>query len=195
MKIKLVAVAVLVVIAGAGFLVYKHDKKTPLAAASTQNTAQTAKTANTADIPKTINYCADNASGQMVIVSLSKQHMWSCEGTKKVYDNAVITGKLQNDDSTPLGSYKIYSKLINQTLKGCDPSGCWNDPVSYWLPYQEASGGTIGFHDADWRQPSDFGNIAPSSNQGSHGCVEMPVAAAKWLYNWSAIGTAVTIES
>jgi lipoprotein-anchoring transpeptidase ErfK/SrfK len=162
---------------------------TPIPASPQKNpiTAQTA--------PPVSTECQSNAGSKEVIVSVAKQHMWGCEGKTVAYDSAVITGMLQYDDSTPLGTYQIYSKHTNQTLKGCDQTGCWNDPVSYWLPYQQASGGTIGFHDANWRQPTDFGNITPASNKGSHGCVEMPLAAAKWLYGWSAIGTSVTIET
>ena len=193
LKIKILLV--LVVLAAAGWFVYdKHHQSTAKQAA--EHATQAAAVAKAAATKAALDaHCVGNLSGEGIIVSISQQHMWACDGTKAVYDNPVITGMTQYDDSTPLGSYKIYSKLTDQVLKGCDPSGCWNDQVTYWLPYQEASGGTIGFHDADWRKPADFGHIAPSSGRGSHGCVEMPVAAAKWLYDWASIGTAVTIQS
>jgi hypothetical protein len=200
MKLKLLLLLFILAAVIAAFFWRHNATSAPLQAAKAANgvTAlnSVAKKATVAQpaAPKPAQ-CKSNQATQAVIVSLSQQHMWACQSQTVVYDNPIITGMNAYDDSTPLGSYKIYSKLTDQSLKGCDSSGCWNDPVSYWLPYQQASGGTVGFHDATWRQPTDFGNIAPASNKGSHGCVEMPLAAAKWLYGWSAIGTSVTIET
>lgn len=98
-------------------------------------------------------------------------------------------------DLTPTGTYHIYSKQTDVTLSGSDTTGSWNDPVSYWMPYLYNSYGTYGFHDATWRPDSAFGNISPYSSDGSHGCVELPLATAKWLYDWSYVGTTLTIES
>jgi lipoprotein-anchoring transpeptidase ErfK/SrfK len=63
------------------------------------------------------------------------------------------------------------------------------------MPFLENQYGSYGFHDATWRSASDFGNISPDSSDASHGCVELPLATAKWLYSWAAIGTTVTIKS
>lgn len=195
-----------VAIAAIGGIVYKHHgHKAAADSVSVTQKSVTLKTiaakpdsqSSSASVPAPAasGPCSKNTLNQEVIVSVSSQHMWACSGDKTVYDNPVITGKLANDDSTPLGDYKIFGQLTDQTLKGCDASGCWNDPVSYWLPYQQADGGTVGFHDATWRADSEFGNTPPASNKGSHGCVEMPLAAAKWLYNWSSVGTNVTIQA
>lgn len=192
-----IKILIILVVAGAvGWLVYSHHQTS---IQQTANRAAQEAAAAKADAAKAAqaalnSHCA-GILGQKIVVSISRQHMWACQDSKSIYNTPVITGMTQYDDSTPLGSYAIYAKLTDQTLKGCDPSGCWSDPVSYWLPYQQASGGTVGFHDASWRQPADFGHIAPSSGKGSHGCVEMPTAAAKWLYGWARVGTSVTIES
>lgn len=193
---------IVIAIAAIGGIVYKHHGNTVAdhtvmakkpAAATT--IASKPVSQPTAAAPAADNHCADNTLSQKIIVSISSQHMWACAGNKSVYDNPVITGKVANNDSTPLGDYKIFGHMTDQTLKGCDASGCWNDPVSYWLPYQQADGGTVGFHDATWRSDSEFGNTPPASNKGSHGCVEMPLTAAKWLYGWSSVGTSVTIQA
>lgn len=202
MMLKIKSLVILLIIGGIGWLVYDRHHQTTLRQAAEQ-TAQSAAVTAKAKAEAAAQaaqaaldaHCSGNGLSKKIIVDISQQHMWACGGTKAVYDNAVITGMEQYGDSTPLGTYKIYSKLTDQTLKGCDPSGCWNDPVSYWLPYQQASGGTVGFHDANWRKTSDFGHITPSSGKGSHGCVEMPTAAAKWLYRWSKVGTSVTIQA
>jgi lipoprotein-anchoring transpeptidase ErfK/SrfK len=63
------------------------------------------------------------------------------------------------------------------------------------MPFLNNKYGTYGLHDATWRASTDFGNISPSSSLASHGCVEMPLAAAAWLFDWAAIGTTVTIQA
>lgn len=96
---------------------------------------------------------------------------------------------------TPPGTYEIYAKTTNTTLSGSDETGSWNVPVYYWMPFLDNQHGTYGFHDATWRPDKEFGKIDPNSNEASHGCVELPLASSKWLYNWAPVGTVVTVES
>jgi len=140
--------------------------------------------------------CVGNTIAQNLIVSIGQRHMWACGGATQLYDNAVITG-MENlpADLTPVGTYHIYAKTTNIVLRGSDSTGSWNDPVSYWLPFLDNQYGTYGFHDATWRKDSDFGAVSQYSSSASHGCVEMPLAAAKWLYNWATVGATVTIQS
>ncbi|MBV7432574.1 L,D-transpeptidase, partial [Dermabacteraceae bacterium TAE3-ERU5] len=42
------------------------------------------------------------------------------------------------------------------------------------------------FPGAPWR-----GCLGYSGEQGSHGCVNLPVSEAKWIYDWAPIGTPV----
>lgn len=136
--------------------------------------------------------CADNDSGKLLLVSISKQHIWACDGTTEVKDSAVTTGAsgLTNvDDATPTGTWHIYSKQTNTTLKGCDVNGCWNDPVAYWMPFDDE----VGFHDAIW-QTFPFGSSLYTT-QGSHGCVHLPLDFISWLYTWAPIGTTVTVQA
>ena len=122
--------------------------------------------------------------------------MWACNGSTQVYDSAVVTGMEQLPaDLTPTGTYHIYAKETNLYLKGSDSTGSWNDYVYYWMPFLDNQYGAYGFHDATWRAPGDFGNIDPNSSKASHGCVELPLDTAKWLYNWAQIGTTVTVVS
>jgi lipoprotein-anchoring transpeptidase ErfK/SrfK len=147
------------------------------------------------------NYCVGNTLSKLVLVSISKQHLWACDRTASLYNSAVVTGmELYPSDLTPPGTYHVYAKATNQDLKGCDATGCWDDHVSYWMPFLDNQYGQYGFHDAAWRKPSQFGNIniyAPDTAAlfGSHGCVELPLATAKWLYNWAPVGTTVKVES
>lgn len=62
------------------------------------------------------------------------------------------------------------------------------------MPFLDNQYSTYGFDDAIWRADSECGSISLNSEDASHGCVELPLATAKWLYYWSSVGTAVTIQ-
>jgi lipoprotein-anchoring transpeptidase ErfK/SrfK len=128
--------------------------------------------------------CSSNKLSQLILVNITQQHMWACQGSDLVYDTPVTTGAyLVAGDSTPTGTWHIYAKETDTHLIG--PS--WDDFVNYWLPFYSA----YGFHDATW-QTFPFGG-AQYPTQGSHGCVHLPLTAMAWLYNWANVGTTVTI--
>ena len=78
---------------------------------------------------------------------------------------------------------KILNKARNTTLKGED----YESFVQYWMGY----GGGYGLHDASWRRV--FGTQDYKWN-GSHGCINMPTAAAKKLYGMVEVGTPLYIK-
>jgi lipoprotein-anchoring transpeptidase ErfK/SrfK len=194
---------VLVVMALAGFMFVRGN---PAAKPATTNSS-TGTSANNAPktapskaapaaVPAVTNHCSANDLDRLVLVSVSQRHLWACQGATTVYDSPVVTGiQYLAADLTPAGTYHIYGKERDLTLTGSDTTGSWSDPVSYWMPFLRNQYGSYGFHDASWRANSDFGNISPNSSDASHGCVELPLSAAAWLYNWASVGTAVTIEN
>lgn len=197
-KIKIAII--IVVTAGIGFFVHHH--RTAVKQAAQKATATATQDAAKIVAAELASHCAGNTLDQEVIVSISKQHMWACLGSTTVYDSAVITGmEMYPADLTPPGTYKIYGRQTDQRLTGHDSTGSWDDPVSYWMPFLSNQYGVYGFHDATWRADSDFGKIdinAPfttTAKSASHGCVEMPLAAMKWLYGWAPVGTTVTVQS
>jgi lipoprotein-anchoring transpeptidase ErfK/SrfK len=206
MKAVLSLVVVFALAGATTYAIKDHNTSSPKPTNIVQETKPAAKTAKakastttkttttTASTPP--NACAGNTLPQLALVSISQRHMWACDGTTLEYDSPVVTG-MENlaADLTPVGTYHIYGKETNLYLKGCDSTGCWNDYVNYWMPWLDNQYGQYGFHDATWRPANAFGNINPDSSDASHGCVELPLATAKWLYNWAQIGTTVTIES
>ena len=143
-----------------------------------------------------VNPCASNSLAKNVVVVISRQHLYACSYSQVVFNSAVITGYDGDpSDITPVGTYSIFKKFTNVNLSGSDELGSWNVHVSYWMPFLFNQFGAYGFHDATWRTPNDFGNISPSSTNASHGCVECPLATARWLYSWLDIGTTVIIEN
>jgi len=207
LKIKLL-IGILVVVAVSYFVYsHQHSKALEETVQKTTEAAQTAKLqAQQKAAAELASHCASNTLPQVVIVSIRAQHLWACEGTKTVYDNPVITGmELYPADLTPTGTYKISGKLTAQYLKGSDATGSWDDYVNYWMPFLYNQYGAYGFHDltasangANGRDDSDFGNVDinqpyTAAKHGSHGCVEMPLAAMKWLYDWAPVDTTVSI--
>ena len=129
--------------------------------------------------------CATNTYRKLVIVSISKQHLWACEGAKQVNSTPVTTGKVVGHDQTPLGSWRVQDKQRNRYLTG--PG--YRDYVHYWVPFN----GDFGLHDAPW-QTMPFGS-KDWRTKGSHGCVHVPTATMAWIYRWSQVGsTVVTVE-
>ncbi len=145
---------------------------------------------------KAANKCAGNSLNKLVLVSISQRKLWACSGDSTVYTSPVITGNTNYEATlTPAGTYHIYQKHTDTVLTGTDITGSWKDPVSYWMPFLSNQYGVYGFHDATWRSPNEFGKVSPSSSDASHGCVELPLATAKWIYGWAPVGTTVTIKN
>lgn len=207
-KILLFVFVLIILLAGAAYAEFKPSKPKTTADIVTEKTVKSSKGATNTTVPKpnpapaatpaavTPSVCANNALPQLAFVSISQRTMWACQGTSQVYSSPVVTG-MENypADLTPTGTYYISSKQSNLYLDGSDSTGSWHDYVYYWMPFLHNQYGTYGFHDATWRAANAFGNISPYSNQASHGCVEMPLAAAAWLYNWIQVGSTVIIQA
>ena len=125
------------------------------------------------------------------LVTLHKKN-----GTK--YVSSCVTGNVSAGNATPTGVYKVSYKLYSPTFTGETLSGMskyaqnnillmGDARVGYWMPFN----GGIGFHDASWR--SEFGGIIYKTN-GSHGCVNLPKAAAKQLFLNIEQGTMVRVH-
>ncbi|MCL6422094.1 L,D-transpeptidase/peptidoglycan binding protein [Brachybacterium sp. JHP9] len=96
---------------------------------------------------------------------------------------AMVDGKAGNETVT--GTYKIYLRYEKQdmTNEGYFPK---DHPKYYYIkdvPWVQYFYNGYGFHGAPWR--SSFGY------SGSHGCINLPVSDAKWLYDWASKGTRV----
>jgi len=86
---------------------------------------------------------------------------------------------------TPIGQFKIFSKLAVQDMKGFNPNGTkYFQPNVRWINYFLPGGFAI--HGNYWRPASWFGNI-----NSSHGCVSLPDQQAKWIYDFAPVGTTV----
>lgn len=124
-----------------------------------------------------------------VEIDISEQHLWIYQQGQIVLSTDVVTGNVWRDKGTPTGTYYVFSKQRNRILRGPDYDGTeYASPVSYWMPFNSG----IGLHDAPWR--SAFGNNIYLKN-GSHGCINMPPAAAKVAYYQVDLGFPVVVHN
>ena len=87
---------------------------------------------------------------------------------------------------TIVGTFHVYLKYDVQTMRGENADGTKYETEGVpWVTY--FSGG-YAMHGAPWR--SSFGW---SGYGGSHGCVNMPVDAAKFIYDWTDMGDTVVV--
>lgn len=116
----------------------------------------------------------DNDYGTFYIeVNLTGQHVYVVDNGEVLMDTDCVTGCMANGNYTPGGIFGLTYKQTDATLRGAD----YTSFVKYWMPFNR----NIGFHDASWRNRFG-GDIYLRS--GSHGCVNLPRAAAKELYEY-----------
>lgn len=115
-----------------------------------------------------------------VEINLTAQHLYYYVNGSLLMEADFVSGNESRGWSTPGGAYPLTYKQRNATLKG---EG-YATPVSYWMPFN----GGIGMHDAKWR--SSFGGAIYKTG-GSHGCVNLPPAAAKTIYENISAGVPV----
>lgn len=123
-----------------------------------------------------------------VEIDISAQHLWIFKDGFVVLSTDVVTGNVWRGKSTPTGTYYIFSKQRDRILRGPDYDGTeYASPVAYWMPFNNG----VGLHDAPWREA--FGDDI-YLKYGSHGCVNMPPAAAKAAYYHVNIGFPVVVH-
>jgi hypothetical protein len=129
-------------------------------------------------------------------VSISQQTLWAYQGNTVISSTRVSTGLEPN--GTEEGLFHVRLKYSKQDMQG------FTDATGEVLGFGEARPGTIpyevkdvphvmyfnmeaeAFHGAYWHD--NFGQPM------SHGCINLPVVFADWLYGWTPLGTGVWIH-
>jgi lipoprotein-anchoring transpeptidase ErfK/SrfK len=135
----------------------------------------------------TPNACAHNAAAQLVLVDLSRQHLWLCARHRLVKQTPITSGMSGQWTETPRGHYTVQGLERNTTLT-LNTGATY--AVKYWVPFD---GPLFGFHDSSW-QAFPYGS-AKYKTDGSHGCVHMPLRAIAFLYGWARVGAKVYIHA
>lgn len=107
--------------------------------------------------------------------------------TVTAYEGAtVVRGPVSIVDGAPetptvTGTYHIYLQNATQTMRGQNADGTPYEAEGIpWISYFYEG---YALHGAPSRSSFGF--------SGSHGCLNMPVGEAKWIYDWATIGTTV----
>jgi hypothetical protein len=112
-------------------------------------------------------------------VHLEEQLLTAFENGIPVYSAPVSTGGIfrAGTYTTPRGTFNTYYKRPSRHMAAGDLAASGFDlPGVPWVQYLTESG--ISLHGTFWH--NDFGRPR------SHGCVNLSVAAAKWLYRWTS---------
>jgi len=121
-----------------------------------------------------------------IVVSVSAQSMWAYEAGELVISSLVSTGTGNVPETvTPVGAASILAKFDAQTMEGNISGEQYRVEDVPYVMYFDDLGNAL--HGTYWH--SNFG--APMS----HGCVNLPMDIAAWVYEWAPVGTAVTVVS
>jgi len=104
------------------------------------------------------------------------------KGTTFVKQFTCVTGAPATPSSN--GTFYISRKFTAVTMVGRNSNG--TSYVSPNVPWTSFYHNGEALHGAPWR--SSFGYRA------SHGCINLPVSAAKFIYDWAPLGTRVVVH-
>ncbi|HAV78014.1 MAG TPA: hypothetical protein DCX53_11755 [Anaerolineae bacterium] len=110
-------------------------------------------------------------------VDLTNQRVYAYEGDTVVNSFIVSTGTWLTPTVT--GQFNIYVKYRANKMSG---PGYYLPDVPYIMYFH----GSYGLHGTYWH--NNFGTPM------SHGCVNLTIDDAGWLYNWASIGTLVNVH-
>lgn len=119
-----------------------------------------------------------------IVVSISSQKMWAYEGGELVVSSLVSTGTADVPETvTPVGHWSVLAKFDVQDMEGTISDEYYFVEDVPYVMYFDNLGNAI--HGTYWH--NNFG--APMS----HGCVNLPLDIAAWMYEWAPVGTAVSV--
>ena len=119
--------------------------------------------------------------GRSVVVSLGQQALWAFDGDRVVRTSYISTGR--EKFRTPPGLFYVNTKIDSQTMAGVIGGESYNVPDVPYVMYFTDRGHAI--HGTYWHE--NFGQPM------SHGCVNLPMDVAAWIYGWAPVGMAVLI--
>lgn len=126
---------------------------------------------------------SDKNYARRIEVNLSSQTLTAYEDDLPVFHAPVATGR--DGFNTPTGSYAIYDKLTMQDMFGSMGGESWYVPSIPWVQYVV---GGVALHGTWWHDQWGTGV------RMSHGCINLNIDDAQWLYEWADVGTPVNIS-
>jgi lipoprotein-anchoring transpeptidase ErfK/SrfK len=129
----------------------------------------------------------EEKKNKYILVNLKTQTMKAFEDGVEKYSTSITSGR--DLSATVTGTFAIYAKETNTYLSGWDDveKHSYRVHVDYWMPFYQG----YGIHDASWRK--SFGG-EDYHKVGSNGCVNTPIEAVKWFWDFVNTGTKVIVE-
>ncbi len=118
--------------------------------------------------------CKAKASVVTVCVDLTHQTVWTMKGGKVTFGPTVARTGMKGH-RTPTGTFRINKRTTRE----------WSDPYHVWMPYWQRFVGGVGLHQTTTYLHDGW--------RGSHGCVNLLPADAKYLYGKLKMGTTVKV--
>jgi lipoprotein-anchoring transpeptidase ErfK/SrfK len=119
-----------------------------------------------------------DVSGHWIAVDLYEQTLVAYEDEKPVFATLISSGLPKHD--TNEGTFKVWARLTQDSM-----SGATGAPSAYalqfvpWVMYFDES---ISLHGTYWHDLFGY--------RQSHGCVNLSISDARWLFNWMKEGPA-----
>ena len=114
-------------------------------------------------------------------IDISEQRVYAMQGESQIREIVVSTGI--DRYPTVTGQFQIYVKHLKADMRGVDFGVPWYLPD---VPYVMYFFSGYGIHGTYWHD--NFGTPM------SHGCINLTIPDAEWLYNFSEVGTRVNIH-
>ncbi len=114
--------------------------------------------------------------GKSILVSNDQQRIYAYEDGALVWTRIVSTGLPATPTVT--GDYNVYVKYVADDMSGPD---YFLPQVPYTMYFFQG----YAIHGTYWH--NKFGRPM------SHGCVNLPVDDAQWIFNWAEVGTLVRV--
>ena len=124
---------------------------------------------------------ADPNGERWVMINLTLQYLWAYQGDTVLWQGYISSGRA--GFQTPTGEFHVLSKLLSQTMEGVLGGEYYNVPDVPDVMYFTDGGHAL--HGTYWH--NNFGTPM------SHGCINLPMDVAAWMYQWAPMGMRVEI--
>lgn len=139
------------------------------------------------------NISYKNYKGEKTYVEVDKdaQHCYMFQDGILVWESDCVTGMPIPSKETHEGCFKITQKRTDKIIRGSYGERF----VNRWMRFNDWA---EGFHDSPWREVENGGNGVYGGTEyvenGSYGCVNLPLDKAIELYDLVSVGTIVVIH-
>ena len=144
----------------------------------------TFKTRNTDRFPPEPTWEPKYKKGKYIHINLANQTLYAYEDGELLDSFLISSGT--SGFPTPTGDFNIFSKARSARMTGFYGPGNPNNYDLPGVPYTLAFYGSYTIHGTYWH--NNFGHPM------SHGCINMYTPDAKWIYEWTPIGTPTVVE-